>query len=63
MGKKGKTMTIWIAESDNGSIQFDTCPSRSDIRNSCEDFDGVVEVFEVTVQEISREKLFEVDDY
>ncbi len=54
--------TLWIAEAENGTIQFDTCPSTPDVLNTCGDLEGEITVHEVTLQEISREQLFVVAD-
>ena len=51
---------IWIAEAENGSVQFDTAPSRSDILNCCEDLEGEIEVYMVTCTEVKRELLFTI---
>lgn len=52
--------TLWIAEAGNGTIQFDTQPSHSDILNACEDLDGEIEVYVVTTREIARDLCFKV---
>jgi hypothetical protein len=48
-------MTIWVAESENGTVQFDSPPSASDVRNCCEDLEYPIEVFQVECIEVSRE--------
>ena len=54
--------TIWVAEAENGSVQFDTPPSKSDIRNDCEDLEGPIEVFELSLVEIRRSYQYTIDD-
>lgn len=54
--------TLWIAEAENGAVQFDACPSNSDVRNCCEGLEGKIEVYEVVCLETSRSYLFAVDD-
>ena len=53
---------IWVAEADNGSVQFDAEPSKSDILNCCDDLELPIRVFSIEAIEISREYLFEVGD-
>ena len=55
-------ITIWLAEAENGTIQFDTEPSETDIGNVCEDLEGTIEVYELTLIETKRVKLFEMPD-
>ena len=52
---------IWIAESDNGSVQFDTQPSTSDILNACEDLERPIVVYLLTLLEIDRTQMFTLD--
>ena len=47
-------VTIWIAEAENGTINFDTEPSVNDVREVCQDLDGDIQVFQVELTEISR---------
>jgi len=47
-------ITLWIAEAENGSVQFDSPPSTSDVINACQDLEGDIEVFEVECIEASR---------
>ena len=54
--------TIWVAEAENGTIQFDTEPSITDIRNTCEDLEGNIEVFQVELMETSRKLYLELND-
>ena len=51
---------LWIAEADNGSVQFDTPPSASDVRNACEDLEHPIEVYTVTCRETDRELYFTI---
>lgn len=41
------TVDLWIAEAENGSIIFDTCPSDSDVAQVCEDLTGEVKLYAV----------------
>jgi hypothetical protein len=52
--------TIWVAEGENGSVQFDTQPSVSDVLNATEDLDGTIEVYEVRAVQVSKYRLFVV---
>jgi hypothetical protein len=56
------TFNVWIAESVNGSVMFDTPPSVSDILDACDDLERPIEVYALEVQEISRYNLFTVED-
>lgn len=54
--------TMWIAESDNGTVQFDTEPSISDVMNCCDDLDMPIQVYQVELIETSRRLMFAVDE-
>ena len=56
------THCLWIAEAENGSVQFDTPPSTSDVLNCCEDLEGEIEVYAVECLETSRELIFSVPE-
>jgi hypothetical protein len=43
-----------------GSVQFDTEPSRSDVRNACEDLARPIRVYAVTCRETARELVEEL---
>jgi len=54
--------TIWLAVGAcGGEIQFDTEPSRSDVRNCCEDLETPIAVYALTLNEVSREIVDSVD--
>jgi len=53
---------LWVAEGENGIVQFDSPPSASDIRNACEDLERPIQVYYVVCQEVDRELLFELED-
>ena len=55
--------TIWITEDSFGtSIQFDTEPSDSDIRNCCEGMQHPIKVYAVEYKEVERELVSIIDD-
>lgn len=56
------THTLWIAESENGTIQFDSPPSVADVRNCCLDLEGEISVYAVECLETSRELVFSVEE-
>ncbi len=48
------SIELWIAEGANGSVQFDSQPSRSDILNACADLEAPIRVYFVEAVEVSR---------
>jgi hypothetical protein len=59
--------TFWVAEGEvDGkphTIAFDTEPSVNDVRESCQDFDGDIKVFELKLAESSRKPYLNLNDY
>jgi len=54
---------IWIAEFENGSMIFDSEPSRSDIRNAClPDAEGDINVYQLSCIETERSHFFTVEE-
>ncbi len=59
---KKKMLIIWVAEGDNGTVQFDSPPSDRDVREACEDLEGNIEVYQVECIEIKRTLISTVID-